>query len=122
MTRHEIFQQIFETERGIFELEHRASGRTTRLIDKYVQELFNNPNEWVNVYDHWPERRAAAMLVDKIRQRLDYEHHLEAEVKGIEGGFAMRLKNYQRPDFSEEIKRQEEQLFELRKLVAHEFR
>ena len=113
MTEKDIKEEIFQLQRSIIELQYRATGRTTRLVDSYIQKLFDNPDEWVAIYDHWDERRAAAILVDRISKRLDYEHKLEAEVKSIEKGYAMCLKNYHKPDFSQEIAQLEEMKAEL---------
>lgn len=60
--------------------KYRASGRTTRLVDKYVQELFNNLGEWVRISDHFPGRRANEMLMAKIRRRMEIEHHITLDV------------------------------------------
>ena len=32
---------------------NRATGRTTRLVDYYIQKLFNNPNEEIEIIDHY---------------------------------------------------------------------
>lgn len=54
----------------------RATGRTTRLADKYIQELFDNPGEWVGITDHYPSRRAYELLMMIICRRVAYEHQI----------------------------------------------
>lgn len=56
----------------------RASGRTTRLADMYIQLLFATGK--VHVYDHYKSERSDLMLVDIIRRRLEIEHHVRCEV------------------------------------------
>lgn len=82
-----------EAERKTAELNIRASGRTTRRVDKYIQDLFNSNGEWIVVLDHYPTKQAAKMVVDMIRRRLEIEHHREAEVQSVKDGFKMRLKS-----------------------------
>ena len=52
----------------------RASGRTTRLIDYYVQELFKNKNTDIEIRDHNKGRMSALYLMDKIVNRIKSEH------------------------------------------------
>lgn len=54
----------------------RATGRTTRLADEYIQKLFNNPGEWVLITDHYPSRRAYESLMMIICRRVAYEHQI----------------------------------------------
>lgn len=66
----------------VLEYQHRQKGRTTRLIDKYIQELFNNNGEWVTINDHidlTSEQEChylmTRQLCYKIIQRLKFEHN-----------------------------------------------
>lgn len=59
---------------------HIASGRTTRLADKYIQKLFDNPGEWVRISDHFPGRKADEMLMVKVCRRVEMEHHITLDV------------------------------------------
>lgn len=61
----------------------RQSGRTTRLIDHYIQCLFQHSNEWITIEDHKDldiekeERiKLANQLSQKIIKRLESEHNL----------------------------------------------
>ena len=60
----------------------RKSGRTTRLVDEYIQLLFDvNKGETIKVSDHYPSNDAHRMLLDKIANRLKNEHvGLEFEI------------------------------------------
>ena len=51
---------------------YRRSGRTTRMIDKSIQQFFD---EGVcEVYDHHGTREADKLIMQKILKRLHYEH------------------------------------------------
>jgi hypothetical protein len=53
----------------------RATGRSTRLIDKYIQEFFTNPiGEAVYVSDHWNDIKAHKTLLERVVSRLKIEH------------------------------------------------
>lgn len=66
----------------VLESQHRQKGRTTRLIDKYIQELFNHNGEWVTISDHDDlaseqeyRLQMTRQLFNKIVQRLKFEHN-----------------------------------------------
>ena len=55
--------------------EKRKSGRTTRLIDSYIQLLFEvEKGQRVKVRDHYPSNDAHRQLLEKIIRRLKNEH------------------------------------------------
>lgn len=57
------------------EREFRGTGRTTRLVDKYVQEFFTNPTGVpVMVLDHWDDVKAHTALLERVVSRLKTEH------------------------------------------------
>ena len=49
-------------------------GVTTRLVDYYVQELFENLNTWILVEDNPNNKDNNLKLCDKIKLRLMREH------------------------------------------------
>ena len=51
----------------------RATGRTTRLVDEAIQNLFNNGR--CIAFDHWPDRCADQYLLERILKRLEIEHN-----------------------------------------------
>lgn len=63
----------------------RASGRTTRLVDSYVQILFNDPDKSVFIKDHNESFQSNISLVERINQRLKVEHKVSLE--NIGGGY-----------------------------------
>ena len=72
-------EQLFSI---VLESQHRQKGRTTRLIDKYIQELFNHNGEWVTITDHADlaseqehPLQMTRQLFNKIVQRLKFEHN-----------------------------------------------
>lgn len=105
-TRLEINNELHSLFGALSELKQRATGRTTRIIDYAIQCLFETPDEWIEVHDHWDTRQASKMLVDGIKRRLSIEHHLELEVRSLaDNYFAIRLKNYHKPDTTQEQER-----------------
>lgn len=66
-----------------------ASGRTTRLVDKYVQKLFDHPGEWISIKDHAEchvGRKATDLLMRRIISRMSSEHSILVERK-VNGHF-----------------------------------
>ncbi len=60
------------------------SGRTTRLVDKYVQELFDKKGEWVTPRDHFGTKESDKELIRRICFRMDKEHGITLDVNMIE--------------------------------------
>lgn len=54
------------------EEKYRRTGRTTRLIDGLIQELFKTSK--IKVYDHWPTRQSHERVFKMILKRLSLEH------------------------------------------------
>lgn len=55
--------------------DKRKSGRTTRLVDSFIQLLFEvDKGEKIKVRDHYPSNDAHRMLLNKISERLKNEH------------------------------------------------
>jgi hypothetical protein len=55
--------------------DKRKSGRTTRLIDDYIQLLFEvDKGQSVKVRDHYPSNDAHRQLLERIVRRLKNEH------------------------------------------------
>lgn len=74
-------EQLFSI---VLESQHRQKGRTTRLVDKYIQELFNHNGEWVTINDHTDlaseqehHLQMTRHLFDKIIRRLKFEHNYD---------------------------------------------
>lgn len=56
-------------------MENRGTGRTTRLADKAIQDLFTDG--FCIVQDHYNEDRVySRFLMDIILARLEAEHHI----------------------------------------------
>lgn len=52
----------------------KSTGRTTRLIDYYIQQLFQNKGEYVVICDHYDSVNSHRRLFDLIVNRLQTEH------------------------------------------------
>lgn len=106
MDNHERLRKSLEwkSDEELNYLRYRASGRTTRLIDEFVQDFFNRPmGAKIHIRDHYGFRqsdndRASKLLIDKLRARIEYEHHLGCKVgKDNDGFYIIR----ETPTFSE---------------------
>lgn len=75
-------QVRYEVETGV-----RNSGRTTRIADQLIQELFANGE--ITVQDHYNQDSAHYYLLRVIVRRLEFEH-LNADFKVK--GFNIKLK------------------------------
>lgn len=74
------------------EAKHRASGRTTRQVDNYIQELFNAKiGEWIILLDHSRCRTGEDGLFHKVRNRMKCEHGIDLEVKRRNNKFVVRI-------------------------------
>jgi hypothetical protein len=75
-----------------YEAKYRASGRTTRQVDDYIQKLFNAQiGEWITLFDHSGCRTGNDGLFHKIRKRMEFEHGINLEVKRESSTFAVRI-------------------------------
>lgn len=59
---------------SIESIRHRMTGRTTKMVDEFIQKLYKNKGEWIEIYDHYPSRNADRMIIDKIIRRMQIEH------------------------------------------------
>lgn len=56
------------------ELKVRRTGRTTRLVDGYIQKLYRKLGEWVHIRDHGYTRQDDSLLERNILRRMEIEH------------------------------------------------
>lgn len=115
-TNKEIREELINAQCNLIELRARATGRTTRIVDEIIQRLFNNPDSWIEVFDHWNDRRSHRFLVDRIKGRLNAEHHADIIARDAEdGGYFIKLKNKPNTEQRErEIERLEKVVDELK--------
>lgn len=72
--------------------KYRASGRTTRQVDNYIQELFNAKiGEWIILLDHSGCRTGNDGLFNKVCNRMKCEHGIDLEAKRRDSTFAVRI-------------------------------
>lgn len=67
-------EKKYDIIKQISELSTRATGRSTRLIDEYIQKLFENRGQWIKIYDHYESKQAHNILANKIIKRIQNEH------------------------------------------------
>ena len=65
----EIENRIHNLKTQVIDLKYRATGRTTRLVDEYIQKIYENKGEWVKIADHYYSVQANKMLADKVAER-----------------------------------------------------
>lgn len=58
-------------------MDNKRSGRSTRLVDEYIQILFSNRGEYITILDHYDSRSAHWLLITRILQRMRIEHPRE---------------------------------------------
>jgi len=66
-----------EDKKFIYSIEairRRMTGRTTKMVDEFVQKLYKNEGEWVEMYDHFPSMQASRMVLEKVIKRMQIEH------------------------------------------------
>lgn len=69
---YEVPKNLYNKSDLIFDA--RSCGNTTRLVDYYIQELFDNFGKWVIIKDHYKSQMADRLLAQKILARLEFEH------------------------------------------------
>ena len=75
-------------------LAERATGRTTLLIDKYIQELYIHKGEWIQIVDHYPTLGASEQLKDAIMKRMTLEHPNDVvEINHNKAFYELKLKS-----------------------------
>ena len=52
----------------------RCTGESTRLMDSYIQELYNHKGEWIKIVDHYGTPAANKILLGRIAKRMADEH------------------------------------------------
>ena len=100
----QIKKQIFEVESGIAEINSRYSGRSTRQMDDIIQKLFETPDRWIMFRDHYGELKATRFTVNRIRKRLQMEHHLDLQIRNGEDNWVwLKLSGYDKPNLTHEL-------------------
>lgn len=55
----------------------RCTGESTRLMDSYIQELYNHKGVWIKIVDHYGTRAADKILLGRIVKRMTDEHSMD---------------------------------------------
>jgi hypothetical protein len=80
-----------KTDEELEELLGRATGKTTRLVDRVVQEFFTQPmGTKIYAYDHYGTRQADQLLLKTVAKRLEAEHHARFHLGGHDGCYIVR--------------------------------
>lgn len=68
----------YKSDEELYDLQNRATGASTRIIDELIQEFFTQPmGTRILVRDHYPETRADRFLGDRMAKRLENEFHVK---------------------------------------------
>lgn len=109
-----IKREIFNVEMQIFSIECRKSGRSTRILDETIQKLFEHPDRWIEFRDHHGTLKSTRFHLERLKNRLMYEHHLNLSVKSGEDDFVwIRLSGYEKPDMTNYLTPWREKLYNL---------
>ena len=101
----------------VIDLKYRATGRTTRLVDEYIQQIYNNQGEWVRIADHYPSKQADKVVFDKVCGRLKYEHSRDEFKVRRMYGFEIMLVKCARDGVVEEMSRLNKEIEELERQI-----
>lgn len=74
--------------------QDRKTGRSTRLIDSYVQAIFKHPEAMHIILDHSngnASYKLNKILFDKVLRRLNIEHNIYPESIVTKGSTTVRL-------------------------------
>lgn len=88
----------------------RASGESTRILDRNVQEFFTQPaGTKIYIHDHYGTRQADQYLLDRVLKRIENEHHVDFK-KGLDsnGFYIKRTEPTLQETILDEIKRKKE--------------
>lgn len=70
----EKLKHIHELNREIIMYKSKATGRSTRIVDEVIQQLYRNPGKWIALFDHYYDGRSERNLYNMIMRRMDSEH------------------------------------------------
>lgn len=65
---------LLRLQKEVIGLKSRATGRTTRIVDEVIQQLYRNPGQWIALFDHYYESRSEHHLYNMIMRRMEIEH------------------------------------------------
>lgn len=60
--------------------DNRVCGKSTRLVDFYIQELFENVDNWILIQDHYKQNINHILLCKRVAERLYREHDIKVEM------------------------------------------
>lgn len=109
----EIENRIHNLKSQVIDLKYRATGRTTRIVDEYIQKIYENKGEWVEIADHHYSMKANKMVADKVTARLKYEHSSDEFKYRRVKGFEIMLVSCARDGVVDDMRRINKEIAEL---------
>lgn len=67
-------EYIMGLKREIIMYKSRATGRTTRIVDEVIQQLYRNPGKWIALFDHYYDGRSERNVFNMVMRRMESEH------------------------------------------------
>lgn len=114
MRKIEIEKAIDNLKTQVINLKYRATGISTRLVDQYIQEIYGNEGEWVEINDHYPSMNANKLLAERVIARLKAEHRNdEFKFRKIRG-FEIMLVRCVRDSVLDDMKRLNQEIAALK--------
>lgn len=114
MRKIEIEKAIDNLKTQVIDLKYRATGISTRLVDQYIQEIYGNEGEWVEINDHYPSMNANKLLAERVIARLKAEHRNdEFKFRKIRG-FEIMLVRCVRDSVLDDMKRLNQEIAALK--------
>lgn len=114
MRKIEIEKAIDNLKTQVINLKYRATGISTRLVDQYIQEIYENEGKWVEIKDHYPSMNANKLLAERVIARLKAEHRNdEFKFRRIRG-FEIMLVRCVRDSVLDDMKRLNQEIAALK--------
>ena len=109
----EIENRIHNLKSQVIDLKYRDTGRTTRIVDEYIQKIYENKGEWVKIADHHYSAQANKMVADKVAARLKAEHSNDEFKYRRAYGFEIMLVSCARDVVVDDMRRINKEIAEL---------
>lgn len=75
MDEFERTNRVTDLKSRFIELSSRLRGRTTRLVDSYIQDIYEHQGEWVEIEDHNSTPQDNRIVLNRIIARMELEHN-----------------------------------------------
>ena len=91
-------KHIQDLNREIIMYKSRATGRTTRIVDEVIQQLYRNPGKWIALFDHYYDGRSERNVFSMVMRRMESEHPKDRVEKRRSNISTIEIRLVQCPD------------------------